>query len=204
MLLWTEAVLLGPITHCSCWIQTTCFHFQKSKPPTRNDYLSDLKIFPKIHHGLRRQLNKRILWNVWTYASMEASRIHLSQGHYFEESKIHLYCKIWFFWKVSSSVDQCHSSHCLSMSPNMRKSTHHTARSNAGASMINKHHILTRACHPAQSSRSGCDVADPHDIQRGSLLRHFAQKMEKLLIKHWTHGSGRRKHCFSQWDQIQW
>lgn len=49
--------------------------------------------------GSEDNLKKKDSGNVWGNSHINGSikGLHLSQGHYFEESKIHLYCKSDFF-----------------------------------------------------------------------------------------------------------
>lgn len=81
---------------------TTLPFSPKSKSPTKNEYLSDLRIFKRMCHGLWRQLKKKNSGNVWGNSNINRSikGLHLSRGHYFEERKIHLHCKSDFFFLI--------------------------------------------------------------------------------------------------------
>lgn len=76
----------------------------KSKPPTKNDYLSDLKIFKRMCHRLWRKLKKKDSGNVWGNISGSIKGLPLSQGHSFEERKIRLYCKSNFFLNSAAAT----------------------------------------------------------------------------------------------------
>lgn len=183
MLLWTEAVLLGPITHCSCWTHTTTSFFQNQSLLQRTTTVRLENIPQKYTMGSEDNLIKRIPENVWgnSYINGSIKGLHLSQGHYFEESKIHLYCKSDFLKSQQQRPMSLLS--CLSMSPNM--SQHHTAEANAGASMINNttssqksraiqhraHAVVVNYCRSSQHPE-------------GDLLRHFATENGKVVNKH--------------------
>ena len=76
--------------------------------------------------GSEDNLKKKDSGNVWGNSHINGSikGLHLSQGHYFEESKIHLYCKSDFFKTQQQQLMSLLS--WLSMSPNMGVNTPHS------------------------------------------------------------------------------
>ena len=170
MLLWTEAVLLGPITHCSCWTQgQRRYHFSKNQSLLqRTTICPTWKYSQKYTMGSVDNLIKRIpeMFGAIT-TSMEASKDYIYPKVTTLKRVKSIYTVNLIFWKVSSS-DQCHSS------PDCQchltwESTHHTARSYAGASIINNTTSSQRACHSTQSSRSGCELLQILAASRGGI-----------------------------------
>lgn len=202
---WLEPVLPVLIPHLSCG--TPCqllFPFPQNQSPTKNEYLSDLRIFKRICHRLWRQLKKKNSGNVWGNSNINRiiKGLYLSQGHYFEERKIHLHCKSDFFFNLAAATaviplltvdaNQCGVNAWHWEGP----------RSGCGACIINDTESFQRA-HSMQGSQGGCKLFQILTSTKGDLLRYFAQKMRNLLIKHWTPWVGGEETLFSQQDWIQ-
>lgn len=147
------------------WDTMSKSFYPKSKSPTKNEYLSDLRIFERMCHRHWRQLKKKNSGNIWGNGNINRSTkgLHLSQGHYSKERKIHLHCKSDIFLNLAAATEvillatvdanQCRANAWHREGP----------RSGCGACIINDTASSQRA-HSIQGSQI---IADPCINQRG-------------------------------------
>lgn len=124
--------------------------------------------------------------------------LHLSQGHYFEESKIHLYCKSDFFFFNSAGTKSflwwLSMFSCVGV---------HTLHQECPLRVTNDTTSLQRAHDSTQGSHRGCEGLQGLTSSQRDFPRYLAQKMENTLVKHGTPWVSRNQTVFARWDQIQ-
>lgn len=176
---------------------------QRNQSLLQRTNLSDLKKVTRMCHRFWRQVKKKDSGNVWgnSYINEIIKVLHSSQGHYFDENKIHSHGKSCFL-----KIQQLQLRLFFSWLPTIPKrrgqhSDQEYPRMDTSGSILSDTTSLQEVCHSTEGSGDVCGVCANHyrppAPSNGHLPRHFVQKMENLLTKHWNTQTIRKETLFS-------